>query len=499
VKCWDWEEEERWWEQRSERVEGSQGSRVWEGAYIIYTSGTTGKPKGVLIGHQGVASLVEAQREKFELTPESRVLQYSSMGFDAMVMEILMSVCVGASLVIPTERKLVGDGLSEFLRKQEISHALLTPALLNTVSALPETFTCLIAGGDIVTGAMVERWGRGRKMFNAYGPTECTICACISGAMRAGHEVTIGGPIANTRIYILDERGEPVPVGVVGEIYIGGAGVGMGYWKREEMTAERFVADPYVEEGGMRMYRTGDLGRWRGDGRIEFCGRQDSQVKVRGYRVELGEIEARLREVRGVGETVVVVREEEERGEKRLVAYYTWAGNGEEAEEAEEAKEAKEAEEAEEVSAEDLRAAMTAVLPDYMVPAAYVRLEQLPLTPSGKVDRRRLPAPDAEAYARTEYEEPQGETEQALAAIWAELLKVEQISRHDNFFSLGGHSLLAVRMVNALRARFDWVIPVRDVFAYPVLYELADRVVMARLNRFDPADLMKVLGTHAID
>jgi acyl carrier protein len=191
-----------------------------------------------------------------------------------------------------------------------------------------------------------------------------------------------------------------------------------------------------------------------------------------------------------VGETVVVVREEEERGEKRLVAYYTWAGNGEEAEEAEEAKE---------VSAEDLRAAMTAVLPDYMVPAAYVRLEQLPLTPSGKVDRRRLPAPDAEAYARTEYEEPQGETEQALAAIWAELLKVEQISRHDNFFSLGGHSLLAVRMVNALRARFDWVIPVRDVFAYPVLYELADRVVMARLNRFDPADLMKVLGTHAID
>jgi arthrofactin-type cyclic lipopeptide synthetase C len=286
----------------------------------------------------------------------------------------------------------------------------------------------------------------------------------------------------------LDERGEPVPVGVVGEIYIGGTGVALGYLKREELTAERFVADPYAKAGGARMYRTGDLGRWRGDGTIEFCGRNDYQVKVRGYRVELGEIEARLGEVRGVGEAVVVARGEES-GEKRLVAYYTCEGYAGEAGE----------EDGEEVSPEGLRAELGAVFPEYMVPAAYVRLEQMPMTRNGKVDRRGLPEPEAEAYAGARYEEPQGETEQALAAIWAELLKVEQISRHDNFFSLGGHSLLAVRVVNAVRARFDWVIPVRDVFAHPVLHELADRIVMARLHRFDPADLMKVLGTYAIE
>ena len=225
------------------------------------------------------------------------------------------------------------------------------------------------------------------------------------------------------------------------------------------------------------MYRTGDLGRWGGEGTIEFCGRNDFQVKVRGYRVELGEIEARLREVSGVREAVVVACEEES-GEKRLVAYYT--------------AEAK-------ISPEVLRAELATVLADYMVPAAYVRLDEMPMTRSGKVDRRALPEPDAEAYAGAKYEEPEGETEQELAAIWAELLKVERVGRHDNFFSLGGHSLLAVRVVNAVRARFDGMIAVRDVFAHPILHELADCVVMARLRRFETADLMKALETYATD
>jgi hypothetical protein len=209
-------------------------------------------------------------------------------------------------------------------------------------------------------------------------------------------------------------------------------------------------------------------------------------VKLRGYRVELGEIEARLREMRGVGEAVVVAREEES-GEKRLVAYYTRG------------KKEGEGSEGEEVGPEGLRAELEAVLPDYMVPAAYVVLEQLPMTRSGKVDRRGLPAPEAEAYLGARYEEPQGETEEVLAALWAELLKVERVGRHDNFFKLGGHSLLAVRVVNAVRARLEGVIAVREVFAHPVLHELADRIVMARLRRFDPADLMKALGTYPIE
>jgi acyl carrier protein len=277
------------------------------------------------------------------------------------------------------------------------------------------------------------------------------------------------------RIYILDGEGEAVPVGVVGELYVGGAGVARGYLNRAELTAERFVVDPYAGEEGERMYRTGDVGRWRGDGSIEFLGRNDAQVKIRGFRIELGEIEARLSGCAGVGEAVVVVREDEP-GEKRLVAYYT--GRGE--------KEEGEREEGGTGDAEKLRRALAEQLPDYMVPAAYVKLERMPLTPNGKLDRKALPAPEGDAYAIRQYEAPQGPVEELLAGIWAELLKLEQVGRHDNFFELGGHSLLAVRVIARVREALKVEVAIRDLFAYPVLTDLARALESANSTELSP-------------
>ncbi|HLJ89057.1 MAG TPA: phosphopantetheine-binding protein, partial [Candidatus Angelobacter sp.] len=258
-------------------------------------------------------------------------------------------------------------------------------------------------------------------------------------------------PFANTSMYILDVYGEPVPIGVAGELYIGGAGVGRGYLNRPELTGERFLPDGIG--GGQRMYRAGDMARWLGNGEIEFIGRNDWQVKVRGFRIELGEIEAKLGQVQGVREVVVVAREEGP-GKQRLVAYYT----GEEA-----------------LEAHGLWLEASQRLPEYMVPGAYVYLEKLPLTPNGKVDRKALPEPEGEAYAQQVYEAPEGEIERILAGIWAELLKVERVGRHDNFFALGGHSLLAIHLkerLNRAGLRSD----VRMIFANPTLAEFAAQV-----------------------
>ena len=294
---------------------------------------------------------------------------------------------------------------------------------------------------------------------------------------------SIGKPIANTRIYILDKRREPVPVGVGGEIYIGGVGVARGYLNREELTAERFVEDRFAGEAGGRMYRTGDLGRWRADGNIEFLGRNDFQVKIRGFRIELGEIEARLAEYPGIKDAVVIAREDTA-GDKRLVAYVTSRQASEESK-AEAGKETQ----AGTIQAEELRAHLAGRLPEYMVPAAYVELKRLPLTANGKLDRKALPAPDAGAYATRGYEEPQGEMETGLAAIWRELLKVERVGRQDNFFSLGGHSLLAVRVISRIRQELKKEIGIRELFARPVLRDFAEsaekagRAVLPEIER----------------
>ena len=289
-----------------------------------------------------------------------------------------------------------------------------------------------------------------------YGPTEAavevTAWECDNGAIP--ENVPIGRPIWNTRTYILDDSGEPVPIGVAGELHIGGVPVARGYLNQPELTAERFIASPFV--AGDRLYKTGDLARYLADGTIEYLGRTDFQVKIRGFRIELGEIEARLRAHASVRETVVLARDDGS-GEKRLVAYYT-------------------AREAGEVSAEELRSQLLESLPEYMVPAAYVHLDALPLTSDGKLDRQALPAPDGSAYIVRRYEPPSGAVEETIARIWSELLKIDEIGRHDNFFELGGHSLLAVRMLSRLRRDLEVELDVRAVFTNPVLRDLAQVV-----------------------
>ena len=287
--------------------------------------------------------------------------------------------------------------------------------------------------------------------------------------------IPLGVPIGNTRIYILDARLQPTPIGVAGEIYIGGDGVARGYLKRPELTEERFLSDPFSRERGARMYKTGDLGRWQEDGTIEFVGRNDFQVKIRGYRIELGEIEARLTEHAGVGQAVVVMREDTA-GDKRLVAYYTCMKETERG-----------------IGAEELRSHLSAMLPEYMVPAAYAHLDALPLTPNGKLDRRALPVPEADAYAAQGYEAPQGEMEEKLAQIWAEALGVDRVGRHDNFFDLGGHSLLVVRMVTRLRQTFGVEVTIRDLFTYPRFSSFIERIINLQLQQFAPEDLARLL------
>ncbi|WP_420127936.1 non-ribosomal peptide synthase/polyketide synthase, partial [Longimicrobium sp.] len=422
-------------------------------AYVIYTSGSTGRPKGVLVPHRGVPNLAYAQARRFGIDNASRVLQFASFSFDAAVAELFDALLTGATLVMaPREALLPGPGLLETLRRGRVTVATLPPSVLAILPPddLPELRT-VASAGEAVDAATVERWSAERTFVNAYGPTEVTVCATSARCEPDGRAPTIGRPLENVRVYVLDAAGAPAPVGVPGELYVGGVGVARGYMGRPGLTAERFVPDPFSGETGARLYRTGDRARWSARGELEFLGRVDEQVKVRGFRIEPGEIEARLLEHAGVREAVVVAREDAP-GESRLVAYV--AGD-------------------EKAGADVLRAHLSERLPEYMVPAAYVRLDTLPLTPNGKIDRKALPAPEGDAFASRGYEAPSGQVEEAVAAIWSELLGAERVGRHDHFFELGGHSLLAVRVVSRVRQALGVEALPGDVFERPVLADFA--------------------------
>ena len=429
-------------------------------AYVIYTSGSTGKPKGVMVEHTCIVNQITALQRRYALVPSDRILQFTSITFDVSVEEIFSALFSGATLILRSEAWLIGEHFEALCEQHRISVANL-PTLFwqkliqADMAVMPGNLRKIVIGGEAVRGAAIASWfqrsGYLPNLYNAYGPTETTINATVCEVnSQVSSSQCIGRPVSNTQIYILDGHGEPVPIGVTGELYIGGAGVARGYLNRPELTAERFLPDPFAGKPGARMYRTGDLGRWLSDGNIEFLGRNDHQVKIRGFRIELGEIEARIEEHAGVRQAVVLAREDQPGG-KRLVAYY--AGG-------------------EELGAEALRAHLAALLPEYMVPSAYVRLEALPLTPNGKLDREALPAPEGDAYARGGYEAPVGETEALLAQIWSELLGVERVGRHDNFFELGGHSLLAVTLIERLR-RQGLQLDVRTLFSSPALSGLA--------------------------
>ncbi|WP_208453628.1 non-ribosomal peptide synthetase [Burkholderia gladioli] len=431
-------------------------------AYVIYTSGSTGKPKGVMVEHRGTLNLAQLQRQNFAILPSSRILQFASCAFDASVWEVVMALGCGATLYLPFTALLKDRAaLLRYLAQHRITHATLPPALLQGDSAVldPELALTLILAGEAPGPGLFQALAGHHVVFNAYGPTESTVCAtlwrCPPGF--TGETIPIGKPIANTRIYLLDAHGQPVPLGAVGELHIGGDGLARGYLNRPELTAERFLDDPFDPRPGARMYRSGDLARYLPDGNIVFLGRNDHQVKIRGFRIELGEIEARLAAHPAVREAVVLALGEG--ADKRLVAYVV-------------------AEHDEQLIGA-IRDHLAAQLPDYMVPTAFVRLDALPLTPNGKLDRRALPAPDQSALFRQAYEAPQGEIESALAEIWATLLDIERVGRHDSFFALGGHSLLAVQLTERLRQR-GLSLAVRDLFQAPVLSALAQRLEQQR-------------------
>ncbi|KAG0001634.1 hypothetical protein BGZ65_003322, partial [Modicella reniformis] len=430
-------------------------------AYIIYTSGSTGKPKGVLIEHQGVVNFLMSRQDVYGIHQGSRVLQFSSFGFDGSVMDIFATLGYGGTIyLLPDHIRYVPAQLWDYLRDHSITQAFLPPALLRDCIDLPPLSNPLtmIVGGESYPASLLRALQAlfpNGTILNEYGPTETTI---IAASWRFQEDYTgdippIGRPLSNRSFYILDKHQNPVPLGAAGELFIGGVGVARGYLNRPELTSQVFVHDPFAGAADARMYKTGDLGRYLPDGNICVLGRNDHQVKIRGFRIELGEVEARLTDHDLVDKAIVVAMDHG--NQKRLVAYVAAEKNDH--------------------LVFTLRSHLASCLPDYMVPSAIVRMDSLPLTLNGKIDRKALPAPDLDAFARQDYEEPHGEIEITIAQMWSELLHVDRVSRNDNFFSLGGHSLLAVRLMNRI-TELGVQLPLSMLFASPCLSAFAECV-----------------------
>jgi amino acid adenylation domain-containing protein/non-ribosomal peptide synthase protein (TIGR01720 family) len=442
-------------------------------AYCIYTSGSTGQPKGAGVPHQGILNRLQWMQEQYGLDQSDRVLQKTPYSFDVSVWEFFWPLMTGAKLIVakPEQHK---DSLAlvDTITAQQITTIHFVPSMLQVFIDTPGVENCrslkrVICSGEALPADLVARFQQKlpAELHNLYGPTEASVdvsyWACLPGSAETA--IPIGRPIANISLYILDRQLNPVLAGTPGELHIGGIGLGRGYLNRPELTAEKFIPDPFMHDGG-RLYKTGDLARYRPDGTIDYLGRNDFQVKIRGFRIELGEIENRLSACAGVREAVVIARDDGHGG-KRLVAYLTQDGGSE-------------------LSIAGLRADLAETLPDYMLPSAFVVLPVLPLSANGKLDRNALPAPDTEAVIHHRYEAPQGSLENALACIWQELLELERVGRNDHFFELGGHSLMALTLVERLRQQ-GWSLEPRAVFANPVLSALAVAIADSQCN--DPA------------
>jgi amino acid adenylation domain-containing protein len=423
-------------------------------AYVIYTSGSSGVPKGVLVEHRGLLNVARVQQDKFGLGESSRVLQFSSLSFDAAVFEIMMAFFSGGTLYLGRQESLYpGLPLLRFLQDNAITIVTLPPSAL---AALPlqelPALTTITVAGEACPAGIVDKWAPGRQFFNLYGPTEATIWTTYAACEANGGKPAIGRPIANAQVYVMDRDGNLLPRGVPGELVIGGVGVARGYLNRDALTAERFIADPFASHAHARLYRSGDLVRYRPDGQLDFLGRLDHQVKLRGYRIEIGEIETVLVQHPLVHDAAVMQRDVA--GDPSLSAYVVTTEQAS-------------------LAPIDLQAYLQQRLPGFMVPAEYVFLGALPLLPNGKVDRKALSVLESTPQA-TAFEPPQTEYERLIAEIWQNCLKVDRVGLYDNFFDLGGHSLLLatvhLRLVEALKID----VPLVVLFQYPTVKLLAE-------------------------
>jgi amino acid adenylation domain-containing protein len=451
-------------QENAENPEG--GATPADLAYILYTSGSTGKPKGVQIPHRALTNFLLSMQIEPGLTGNDVLVSVTTLSFDIAGLELYLPLITGAHVVV-VSHEVAADG-ALLLKALDRYHA-------TVMQATPATWRIMIDSGWISTPDLKMLCGgealprdlanqileRGGTLWNMYGPTETTIWSSTYEVRHDDAPIHLGHPIANTQFYILDGRFQPVPIGVPGELYIGGDGVARGYLNRPDLTAERFLNNPFIEAAAdnnslERIYKTGDLARYRADGTIEFLGRADFQVKVRGFRIELGDIEAALLQHAQVRQAVVVAREDRS-GDKRLVGYIIPENDPA-------------------PTSSELRSFLKERLPDYMVPTVFVSLDKLPLTPNGKVDRRALPKPEAAASEPRVYVPPRTPLEETVATIWAQVLKIEQVGAHDNFFELGGHSLLATQIVARLRDKLQIELPLSSIFEAPTVAELADRL-----------------------
>ncbi|WP_374017841.1 amino acid adenylation domain-containing protein [Paenibacillus thiaminolyticus] len=436
-------------------------------AYVIYTSGTTGKPKGVMVEHHGLCNLKVVLKDILQMNEQDKVVQFASLSFDASVWEIFTALFFGATLYVPSRSVIIDYQLfTRFMNDNKITTALLPPSYAIYLDPIHMPFLSkLVTGGSASSFQLLDVWRDKVEYINAYGPTEDSIITTLWSGSRECIEydcIPIGRPIHNHRVYIMDRAGQLLPIGVPGELCIAGVGIARGYLNRPELTTEKFVDSAFVP--GEKVYRTGDLARWLPDGNIEYLGRIDHQVKIRGYRIELGEVESALLNIESVQEAAVIAYEGENEL-KHLFAYIV--GNGP-------------------LTVGHLRNALSQELPSYMIPSYFVQLEQMPLTPNGKIDRKALPAPNEDMQSGTEYLAPRTPIEEQLTAIWQDVLGRGKVGIQDNFFDLGGHSLRATTLVSKIHKELDIRVALRDVFQYPTIEKIAALITGEEQHTYIP-------------